>query len=115
MRPKAPDLHLAEPIPDDEKTHPETPVSKELDAALGRFAIKVLPGILAASEARITAGVINALGARLYEIESDVRRLNEGERRSGEWRLAIERRLTELERGARTRETMPSPPPAEGQ
>lgn len=90
---------------EDELTPPSTPLAKLLDDALGRFARDTLPAILAESEARITrataaaaaASVINALGERLYKLETDVRRLTDSERDSGQWRVELERRVSALE------------------
>lgn len=104
----------------EEDTHPSTPLAKLLDEALQRFARDTLPAILTESESRITrataaaaaASVINALGERLYTLESDVRRLTESERDSGQWRVAIEARVEELEKWRR--DTERCPPPSEG-
>lgn len=105
---------------EDDRTPPSTPLAKLLDEALLRFARDTLPSILSESEARITrataaaaaASVINALGERLYSLESDVRRLTDSERDSGQWRFALEARVEELEKWRR--DTERCPPPSEG-
>lgn len=106
----------------DDLTPPNTPLAKLLDDALQRFANGRLPKILAESESRITrataaaaaAAVINALGERLYTLESDVRRLTESEADSGRWRADTERRLAELEQWRRDTECCPPPSEAAG-
>lgn len=106
---------------EDERTPPSTPLAKLLDEALQRFARDTLPAILDESEARVVratsaaaaASVINALGERLYSLESDVRRLTDSERDSGQWRVEIERRVAAIEQWRRDTERCPPPEGAE--
>lgn len=125
MRPAAPDFPDVQPD-DPEITPAENPLSKFIQDAMRRgfrdFEVRLpelLKPLLDEAATRAATSVINAIAPRLYSLETDVRRLNEGERDSGKWRVSIEERFAEIEaRVARTERalhppTEPSPPPGE--
>lgn len=107
MRPPAPHIHLSEsPSPEAELTPAENPLAKMVAGALRRELERVTPDIVR----EVTIGVVNAISARLLELETESR-LNRAHReRCDQRHELLQARMEELERMVRHSPTLPAPP-----